>query len=386
MVPCPGCGAANPIAGYRIAAAPVHAVRLCESAEAARVEATAPITLAFCGRCGLVFNAGFDAGKLSYDDAYEGTQSFSPTFRRFSATLAAEVAEAARGRPGPVVEAGCGQGEFLREVLAAGAPAALGFDMAHDPARAGPFDARLRIEAAPFAPGAVGEASALISKMTLEHVAAPGAFLAGLAEAAGRARCPLFLTVPDAGGILARGAFPDVLYEHANYFTAASLGQLLARAGFREIAVRPGFGAQYLVARARPGAADPPPVSEEERETFSTFAAAATASAGRWRDWRRALGAEGRRLLLWPGASKAVGFLAATGPAPDPVAAVDINPRKAGTFLPGSGLPILAPATAAALAPTDILLMNPIYAEEVATQAAAAGLSARITPFLTEGP
>ena len=44
---------------------------------------------------------------------------------------------------------------------------------------------------------------------------------------------------------------------------------------------------------------------------------------------------------------------------------VDINPHKQGTFLPGSGLAVVPPAALTSAPPTHVIVMNPIYKDEI---------------------
>ena len=45
--------------------------------------------------------------------------------------------------------------------------------------------------------------------------------------------------------------------------------------------------------------------------------------------------------------------------------AVDINPHKQGRFLPLTGVAVIPPEELGALAPFKLLIMNPIYADEI---------------------
>jgi len=88
---------------------------------------------------------------------------------------------------------------------------------------------------------------------------------------------------------------------------------------------------------------------------------------------------EGRGVVLWGGGSKAVSFLTTLGLDSEVEAAVDINPFKQGKFVPGSGHPIIAPEDLPGLDPGLVIVMNPIYVEEVSLQLASLGLSPQVT-------
>lgn len=46
---------------------------------------------------------------------------------------------------------------------------------------------------------------------------------------------------------------------------------------------------------------------------------------------------------------------------------VDVNDRKAGRYIGGSGQQIVTPSALAGLRPQTVVLMNPLYADEVRT-------------------
>jgi len=77
---------------------------------------------------------------------------------------------------------------------------------------------------------------------------------------------------------------------------------------------------------------------------------------------------QGKRVALWGAGARAVIYLNMLGHerAKTIGCAVDLNPRKHGMFLPGTGQQILAPAELPGFEPDVVLLMNPIYREEIA--------------------
>jgi hypothetical protein len=78
--------------------------------------------------------------------------------------------------------------------------------------------------------------------------------------------------------------------------------------------------------------------------------------------------------VIWGAGSKGVSFLDAQRPCPIRHA-VDINPRKAGRFLPGSGAEVVPPEFLASYQPDRVILMNAIYRNEVSARLAELGLS-----------
>ena len=58
--------------------------------------------------------------------------------------------------------------------------------------------------------------------------------------------------------------------------------------------------------------------------------------------------------------------------------AVDINPHRHGYFMPGTGHRILGPDDLVELQPDAVIVMNPIYKEEITLDLAKRGLNPRM--------
>ena len=70
---------------------------------------------------------------------------------------------------------------------------------------------------------------------------------------------------------------------------------------------------------------------------------------------------------------------------PDEIAhAVDVNSRRAGTYLAGSGQMIVTPDALKDLKPDYVVLMNPIYHEEISADLRAMNLAPEVV--LVESP
>jgi hypothetical protein len=61
-----------------------------------------------------------------------------------------------------------------------------------------------------------------------------------------------------------------------------------------------------------------------------------------------------------------VSFLSAIGGGEAVSHVVDINPHRQGRFMVGTGHPIVGPAALREARPTTVVVMNPIYRQEVA--------------------
>jgi len=89
--------------------------------------------------------------------------------------------------------------------------------------------------------------------------------------------------------------------------------------------------------------------------------------------------AEHGGVAIWGAGAKGVTLVDLCDPERRLVACVvDINPRKQGRFVPGTGHPIVAPETLREKGIRHVIVMNPNYEQEVTMQAGAVDPAIRI--------
>lgn len=393
---CPACGSADVESVYSVPGIPVHSVLLVRSREEAIGFPRGDMELAACSSCGFLFNAAFDGTRLNYSREYEETQGFSGTFSAFHRRLAAEVIKRYDLHHKHVLEIGCGKGEFLTLLCEMGPNRGTGFDPAYVPERheSSAHDRITIIQDFYSEAFAHVKADFVGCKMTLEHIPDVYRFIRTVRLAIGDRETRVFFQIPNMTRVLEEMAFWDVYYEHCSYFTASSLSSLFTRAGFEVREVWTDYDDQYLMLDAVPaasrasgdgyaGAVLPAPAVNENAELHNIRAAI----ADRLTAWKKALSAcrsRAERVVLWGGGSKAVAFLTTLAISDEIAGAVDINPYKHGTFLAGTGHDILAPEDLRDLRPDVVIIMNPIYRDEIGRDLAELGLSPRLED-ITEG-
>jgi 2-polyprenyl-3-methyl-5-hydroxy-6-metoxy-1,4-benzoquinol methylase len=379
LAACPACAAPAPEAFIRLTGLPVHGTAVFATAAEARAVTTGDQELALCGSCGVVFNRAFDLSKLDYTGAHEESQHLSPRFAAYAAELSEEWLHRYGLRDTHVVEVGCGAGDFAAELLRAGVGTVTGIDPHFDSDRI-PSDLAQRLRAVPafFSPSMVEPGTAaVVCRHTLEHIPELAVFGTDILDGMRTAGVPVFLAeVPDLGRILTDGAFWDLQYEHCSYFTPATLAKYLGSLGFEVLRVRTTYTDQYVVAEAAPAhrpdpAEDPGLGAELDRlrllcEGFATHTLGRIAYWGSWLDDRSAAG---EPVVVWGGGAKGLTFLNMLAEHAGTVSAVvDINPGLQHHYIGGLGLPIVAPQDLVSTPPRTVLLMNPIYQQEVRAQ------------------
>jgi SAM-dependent methyltransferase len=380
-IPCPACGHREVVVFYEASGVPVHSAVLLVSREVARHYPTGDIRLSFCAACGFIFNRAFDAQRLAYNEHYDPTQAFSPTFNAFHRQLAQHLIDRYGLRNRIVLEIGCGKGEFLSLLCRLGDNRGIGLDPCYveDGSAATPPGQVTFVRDFFSERYADCGADVICAKMTLEHVPEVAAFIGSVRRVIGARDTLVFFQVPAVTRILRDSAFWDIYYEHCSYFSGGVLAALFRRAGFSVIEQWTDYDDQYVMLVARPAAGGGDAAGgedlEELRAAVTRFPAAYREKRAHWAGVVRQLVEAQRRVVIWGAGSKAVAFLAALRLGDEIPFLVDINPRKHGTFLPGSGHEVVAPHRLSEYRPDTVILMNPIYLTEVERDLRQMGLS-----------
>jgi hypothetical protein len=221
----------------------------------------------------------------------------------------------------------------------------------------------------------------------LEHIARTGHFMRMLRRTIGNRPDTLILfELPDVLRVLKEAAFWDIYYEHCSYFTTGSLARLFRQTGFDLLELEVEYDNQYIVIAGKPvalpanpsfpGEADLEAVTHEVAQFAERFGMLKT----HWLSTINGMRAEGKKVVIWGGGSKAVSFLTTLGLTGQIDYVVDINPYKHGKFIPGTGHAVTSPNMLKEHRPDCVILMNPVYLKEVGEMLAEMGLRPQILP------
>ncbi|MDH3469940.1 MAG: class I SAM-dependent methyltransferase [Acidimicrobiia bacterium] len=372
---CRLCGAGTR-SFYQVESVPTSSCILHLTREAALAQPVGTLDLAVCPACGFIQNQAFASGDVDYTLPYEDSQATSPTFVAFAERTARQLVQKHGLKGKQVLEVGCGKAEWLAIACRVGAMTGLGVDPAYEPGRAEAGDFTVLSEF--LGPESDFTGDLIACRHTLEHVPNASEFAGWLRSSAIRTPGAVaFIEVPDTARILTEGAFWDVYYEHCSYFTATSLRNLARVVGFEVLDLYLDFADQYLLLEATPGEAGAPNADAAHVvELASSFNQRVDLAISTWRDRISATTQLGRPAVLWGASSKAVGFISSV--AVDIAAAVDINKAKHGSYLSGSGTPVISPAQLPELSPGLVVVMNPVYVPEIADQLSVMGVDASV--------
>lgn len=125
-----------------------------------------------------------------------------------------------------------------------------------------------------------------------------------------------------------------------------------------------------------------PPAREAQRMMAHPAESFANGHHAKLEAWRRRMDefrAAGRRVVVWGAGSKGVTFLNMLGIDHSFVPfVVDLNPRKRGLYVAGTGQQVVAPDFLREYKPEKVLVMNAAYREEIERMLEELGVKAEI--------
>lgn len=350
---------------------------LCNILWPTREEATAVsrvnIPLAFCPNCGHIFNPDFDLSLMDYSQVYENSLHFSPRFQQYAESLAQDLVERHDLHGKDIIEIGSGKGDFLEMLCELGDNRGIGFDPSYVPGET----ERAKTSQIEFVQDFYSEqytdrsADFVVCRHTLEHIEDPVAFMDMVRRTIGDRETTVFFEVPNGLYTLHEMAIWDIIYEHCSLFTKYSLAFLFEQAGFEVTDIRTTFGDQYLCIEARP---------KEDTEAVTTltwnkpteivddvaqFSVRYQQKTAEQHQMLADMHAAGQTAVIWGSGSKGITFLNMLETADSIEYAVDINPRKQGMHITGSGQRIVPPDFLAGYRPDAVIVMNPLYIDEI---------------------
>jgi len=374
-VPCTACGATTVNSVVAIRSVPIHCNLLWPTHEEALKAPSGDITLGFCTTCGHVFNTTFDPAVMEYTQAYENSLHFSPRFQQYADALARRLVERYAIRQKDVVDVGCGKGDFLAMLCEHGDNRGFGFDPSYVPEHMAPDKAaRMTIVQDFYSPQYASTKADLITcRHVLEHIQYPRTFVRNVRTAVGdRLSTVVFFEVPNVLYTLKDLGIWDLIYEHCSYFSVPSLREVFRACGFTVTELHELYEGQFLgidtvAASAPQGGLDAATPGDVKRiaDYVNRFAAEYDAKVSQWRQKLARWKEKNAKVAVWGGGSKGVTFLNVLKPGPTVGCMIDINPRKQGMFVAGTGQKIVAPEHLQSYRPDVVVIMNPVYKEEI---------------------
>ena len=385
-ISCPICLMTNTITFIEMSQVPVHCNLLWPTREGAQSAPRGDIELGFCPDCGHVFNLTYDPSLMEYTQDYENSLHFSPRFQRYAASLARRLVERYDIRNKDIIELGAGKGDFLTMLSELGGNRGVGFDPSYVPAPEETVNKQLTfIQDFYSEKYSDYEADLICCRHVLEHVEDPNGFVETVRLAAGhRLETVVFFEVPNVLFTLNALGIWDIIYEHYSYFSPYSLARLFRQNDFKVLDTSTTFEGQFLTIETLPSDESvqsiPSQVNElrEMAVSITAFASSYRQIVNVWQQRLQQIKDMVRKAVVWGVGSKGVTFLN-TLKAKDIIEfVVDINPRKWGMHVAGTGQEIVPPNFLKTYHPEVVIIMNANYKDEIRQQLVDLEITARI--------
>jgi hypothetical protein len=282
-----------------------------------------------------------------------------------------------------IVEIGAGKGDFLTMLCELGDNRGVGFDPSYEPEPEGSKNERIEFVLDFYSERyADYDADFICCRHVLEHIDRPDEFLTMLRRVIDkRSNTIVFFEVPNAIYTLRELGIWDLIYEHCSYFTPLSLSTIFSQNGFRVLNVNQTFEGQFLTIEA---VADQDSILELGRELdglsnlVASFAKNYRDKVESWQQRLKAYESEGKRVVVWGAGSKGVTFLNVLKTAGTIHCVVDINPRKEGMYVAGTGQKIVEPIFLREYLPDIVVAMNRNYINEIHRELLDLGIRAEV--------
>lgn len=388
QLPCPACASTEVTSFFETSDVPVHTTLLMPSRQHALDYPKGQLELAYCKNCGFISNLLFEKGIHEYSPRCEESQGYSATFANWMEDLAKRLVKTYDIHQQTVVEIGSGKGEFLSAVCRQGNNTGIGYDPAYVPGRLdGHESARIDFRKQLWSVDCtLHGADLVVCRHTLEHIPDVADFLRDVhACIADKPDTLLFFEVPDVMRVLHEGAFWDIYYEHCSYFSRDSLVCLFQNVGFEVLESWLDYDDQYVLLAAKPASdklqdasVDPVP---EIVTGVGTFREHYRTVFEQWSSFLEKCAIRQQSVMLWGGGSKAAAFLNQVDINSEIDRVIDINPNKHHAFIPGTGQEVVGPGVLLQNAPDFIIVMNPVYLDEIQVQLDSLACDSRLMPI-----
>lgn len=337
------------------------------------------IRLVYCQTCGYIANEGYEQEKVTFD-RYDFSLQHSPIFVNYIHSLAQRLIIQYNLKGKKILDVGCGDGHFLKTICQFGQNEGLGIDPGYKQQE---VLQNIAFQSAYYTRVHADITADLVAcRLVIDLLGDPKSFIDIFHHNfRNHPNTVLYFEVPNANYTFGEKVIWNIVYEHRSWFTPHTLKILFEQLGFEVLNITPCWHDEFLGIEVRVNSDPIEVVIDEAASTASglmvqAFANEVNQMLDQWNKQVAELKESSKKSILWGAGARGVTFLNLFDLAEVIPFAVDINPKRHGLFIPGSGHEVKPTEFLVDLEPELIIISNPTYASEIQGQAAALGLTA----------
>lgn len=381
---CSLCGKNNAKPFFRLPQIPTQSGVFSPSPERASMVLRSDIILSYCDACGFICNEGHNIENLKFD-SYDFSLAESSSYQMYIDRLTDRLIKKYNLYGKKIIEVGCGEGYFLHEICRKGNNIGIGFDPGpKNKLTEQETNGRLRFIQNHYSSSHhYLQLDFLVCRLLLDLISEPITFLKMVRKNLGSdEKSIVYFEVLNTSHNLDESGIYSYGYEHRSCFTKESLTYIFSLCGFEVLDIYPCWENNYLAIEARPAS---PLLSIAEirklqrninqnlKENTIRLNQAFQKLKSETDKRLHQLQLEHKKVLAWGAGTRAVTFFNVFEANDLIPFIVDINERRHGKYLPGSGQKVVAPEFVLTYKPDLVLISNPTYADEIISQVRSLG-------------
>lgn len=373
---CYLCGSQSTFDFFKMPPVPTQDGVMSNSFEEALHVVKGRISLRFCNNCGFIRNEGYDPAKISFDD-YDFSNDHSPIFRSYVDDLTDRLIKEYDLKNKTILDIGCGDGVFLNMLCEKGNNKGIGIDPGFDHSKRKVSEKAdvtfhreyYSAEHKDLKPDFVA------CRLVIDLLEDQTDFLKMIR--ANLEHCPdtvFYVEVPNGLYTFEDRIIWNVVYEHGAWYTPASFAYQFESIGFEVLNVAPCWNDEFLGIEVKPNYKNSSPDLPEKQHinklatTIKAFNSDFKNLISECQSRIDSIKEQKTKTLAWGAGARAVTFFNLFDLIDEIPNIIDINEKRHGKFLPGSGQKIKAPEFIQSFQPDLVLITNPTYAEEIKNQ------------------
>lgn len=393
---CPLCGKTSSKIFFELTNMPCSCNLLWSSKEKAIDCPKGDITLGFCPSCTFIANYSLDFEKNQYTDQYDNALFYSALFQDYAKKMVLDLVDKYDLHHKTVMEVTVGKVDFLPFFCTLGPNRGIKFYTSLINSKQ---KNQNNINSSTFSltgndhlfENEVKTIDFVFSYHELEHVNSPKCLLNILKETVGTDSNAIFyFLIPNISKTFNDGDFTNIIYEHPSYFTAPSIFYLFTSCGYNVIDIVEEADNAYSasisviasLSKKTKTTINPKFNTQYIETSVSVFGIKTKLIIEKMMDKLTQLLDQGKRIVVWGAGARGVTFLNIFRDERITYA-VDINPKKQGNFVPGTGQKIVNPEFLVQYRPDFVIVTNTFYQEEVKQTLDKLNLKSQILIFIS---